>query len=73
LSRHETFPPDAEQQALALPELLDLLNARTGLGDSERQQAIACYLSGGEGSADAVKQLGGAFADGLRLRESKAD
>jgi hypothetical protein len=74
LARHESIRPEARQEPLALPELLDLLSADPGLGDGERNQAIACYLSGSEGWREAVKQLGGAFAPEVSgLRERKAD
>jgi hypothetical protein len=67
LARHETFRADA-QQPLALDDLLELLNADPGLGQRERYEAIACYLSGGEGWREAVKQLGGAFAEDMRVK-----
>ena len=46
--------------------------------DRLRQDAIACYLSGGEGWREAQKLLGGAFApegrtDELELTSGKAD
>ena len=46
--------------------------------DRLRQDAIACYLSGGEGWREAQKLLGGAFApegqtDELELTDGKAD
>ena len=64
---------DAEAP-LSLEELLALLNSGNEADDRSRQDAIACYLSGGEGWRDAVKMLGGAFAEeGTELRERKAD
>ena len=57
---------------LTLNELIELLGDK---GDARsREDAIACYLSGSEGWRDAVKQLGGAFAeDATELRMRKAD
>jgi putative heme iron utilization protein len=73
LARHEgNFRPSAEEP-LSLDDLLDLLSAE-GHDDSRvRQEAIACFLSAGEGWREAVKKLGGAFAEaeaGLRERQS---
>jgi type IV secretory pathway VirJ component len=72
LARHERdFRTDAEAP-LSLNELLALLESG-GEGRS-REDAIACYLSGSDGWRDAVKQLGGAFADlATELRDRKAD
>jgi hypothetical protein len=57
---------------LSLDELLGMLGDADG--GRSREDAIACYLSGSKGWRDAVKQLGGAFADeATRLRERKPD
>jgi len=74
LARHERdFRTDAEAP-LSLEELLSLLGSGSEADDRSRQDAIACYLSGSEGWRDAVKTLGGAFADeGTGLKERKAD
>lgn len=41
-------------------------------GGRSREDAVACYLSGGAGWHEAVKRLGGAFAKGAtELRERK--
>ena len=72
MARHEgEFSADADEP-LSLNELIALLG---GESDSQRRQdAIACYLSSGDGWREAVKRLGGAFADaGAGLKESKAD
>jgi hypothetical protein len=55
-----------------LNELIALLGDK---GDARsREDAIACYLSGSEGWREAVKQLGGAFAEEAReLKTRKAD
>ena len=74
LARHERdFRVDAEAP-LSLDELLDLL-ASAGEGSGRtRDDAIACYLSGSDGWREAVKALGGAFAEDDRgLKERKAD
>jgi len=74
LARHEgDFRKDAEEP-LSLNELLTLLgNGATGEARS-REDAIACYLSASEGWREAMKQLGGAFANGeTGLKDHKAD
>ena len=60
------------EEPLTLNELIALLGDK---GDARsREDAIACYLSGSDGWKDAVKQLGGAFAEvAPGLRERKAD
>jgi len=64
---------DAEAP-LSLNELLALLGEGADGDDRSRQDAIACYLSGGDGWRDAVKMLGGTFAEEeAGLRERKAD
>jgi hypothetical protein len=59
---------------LSLDELLALLgNAAESQGRS-REDAIACYLSGGDGWRDALKLLGGTFAEEVEgLKDRKAD
>jgi hypothetical protein len=74
LARHERdFRTDAEEP-LSLDDLLALLGSGTGVDERSRQDAIACYLSGGDGWRDAMKSLGGTFAEeAAGLRERKAD
>jgi hypothetical protein len=74
LARHERdFRTDAEAP-LSLDELLALLGSGAGADERTRENAIACYLSGSEGWRDAVKMLGGTFAEEVAgLRERKAD
>jgi hypothetical protein len=74
LARHESdFRADAEAP-LTLDELLALLGSGPDPDAHTRQDAIACYLAGGDGWREAVKKLGGAFADEVgKLREQKAD
>lgn len=63
---------DAEAP-LSLNELLALLGDGAD-ADRSRQDAIACYLSGGDGWRDAMKMLGGTFAEEeAGLKERKAD
>jgi hypothetical protein len=62
LSRHEGDFRKAVEAPLSLEELVALLRGETEADDRARQNAIACYLSAGDGWRDAVKQLGGAFA-----------
>ena len=73
MARYERdFRLDAEGP-LSLNELLALLGPEAA-DDRTRQDAIACYLSGAEGWRDAMKMLGGTFAEEeARLKELKAD
>ena len=73
LARHE---PDFRRSAkgpLSLEELIAMLGDAKAGAQRDRQDAIACYLSASEGWSEAVRHLGGAFADGTRLKESKTD
>lgn len=74
MARHEGDFRASAGEPLSLNELLELLNA-SGEGDYRaRQDAIACYLSASEGWREAVKRLGGAFAEGEPgLRERKPE
>ena len=74
MARHEGDFGAAAHEPLSLNELLTLLgNAAESEGRS-REDAIACYLSGGDGWREAVKLLGGTFAEGATgLKERKAD
>ena len=73
MARYEgDFRTDAEAP-LTLEELLALLDGG-GSDPRSREDAIACFLAGGEGWREALKTLGGAFAEGsIGLRERKAD
>jgi hypothetical protein len=74
LARHEGEFRGEPQQPLSLNELLALLGEDTEGEGRSREDAIACYLSGGDGWREAVKKLGGTFADeDTGLREHKAD
>ena len=74
MARHEGDFRASAKEPLSLNDVLELLNM-SGEGDYRaRQDAIACYLSASEGWRDAVKCLGGAFAEGAtELRDRKAD
>ncbi len=61
MSRFEGEIQAAGPGPIALAELLSLL-ADAALPECQRQAAIACYLSAGEGWRDASQLLGGAFA-----------
>ena len=73
MAKHEgDFRPNVEEP-LSLSELLELLNA-SGLEERDRENAIACYLSAGEGWREAMRKISGAFAEGeTGLKERKAD
>ena len=62
MSRFEGDFSAAGDAPLSADELLTLLGADTALTGRRRQEAIACYLSAGEGWDQAMKALRGAFA-----------
>ena len=74
MARHEgNFRVEAEAP-LSLKELLALLGSDDEVDARSREDIIACALSGGDGWKEAVKKLGGAFAeDGSELRERKGE
>jgi hypothetical protein len=74
LARHEGNFRIGAEATLSLDELLDLLSFAGEDQRHAREDAIACYLSGSDGWREAVKFLGGAFAEEESgLRERKAD
>jgi len=73
LARYEADFRAAADTPLTLEELLVLLDG-SGKDARTREDAIACFLAGGEGWREAVKMLGGAFAGEVTgLKERKAD
>jgi hypothetical protein len=74
LARHEGDFRAQAQEPLGLNELLALLGDAAEGDRRSREDAIACYLSGGDGWREAMKLLGGTFAERVtELRERKAD
>jgi hypothetical protein len=74
LARHEGDFRAKAQEPLGLDELIALLADAAEREGQSREDAIACYLSGDEGWREAVKLLGGTFAEGeAGLKERKAD
>jgi hypothetical protein len=73
LSRHEGDVRTTAQEPLSLSELLALLGDAAERQGRSREDAIACYLSGGDGWREAVKLLGGTFAqEETKLRERQS-
>ena len=74
MARHESDFRASAEETLSLNQLLALLG-KTAEGDGRsREDAIACYLSGGDGWREAMKQLGGTFAEeATELKDRKAD
>ena len=74
LARHEKeFRANADGP-LTFREFMKLVGSEDPADAQRRNDAIACYLSAGEGWREAMKKLGGAFAeDEPGLRERKAD
>ena len=74
MARHERdFCAECEAP-LSLDELLALLGSVAHADEQSREDAIACYLSGSDGWRDAMKILGGTFAEeSTGLRERKVD
>jgi hypothetical protein len=74
LARHEREFREGARERLNLNELLALLGASAEGGGRSREDAIACYLAGGDGWREAVKMLGGTFAHGTdKLTKDKND
>jgi hypothetical protein len=74
LARHEREFRESAHEPLNLSELIALLGESAEGDRRSREDAIACYLSGGDGWREAVKVLGGTFAQGAAgLRERKED
>ena len=68
MARHESqFTAESEYE-LGLAEVVGAL--APALSDRERQDAIVCYLTRGDGWQDALKLLGGAFAPDPRQHQS---
>ena len=73
MARHEGDFRARAQEPLSLSELLALLGDAAERDGRSREDAIACYLSGDDGWREAVKLLGGTFAQeepGLKDRQS---
>ena len=74
MARHERDFRTGAEEPLGLDELLALLGSGADGDVRSREDAIACYLSAGEGWREAMKRLGGAFAEGAaELKGRKAD
>jgi hypothetical protein len=59
---------------MSLSELLALLGDAAEREGRSREDAIACYLSGADGWREALKLLGGTFAqEETKLRERQSD
>ena len=74
MARHEGNFRAGAEATLSLDELLALLGADGVEGAVTREDMIACALSASEGWQEAVKKLGGAFAEeasGLRERKGE--
>jgi hypothetical protein len=69
LARHEPDFRGSATSPLSLDELLAMLGDTKAGAERGRQDAIACYLSASDGWSEAVRHLGGAFADGTRLKK----
>ncbi len=74
MARYEGDFRPADGAALELEDLFALLDRNSLSKQPARDHARACYLSSGEGWREAVKQLGGAFAEELKsLTEPKGE
>ena len=74
MARHEGNFRESAEAPLSLNELLALLAAHERGETRSREDIIACALSAGDGWQDAVKRLGGAFAEGESgLKERKGE
>lgn len=74
MARHEGDFRESAEELLSLNELLNRLGKTAEREGRSREDAIACYLAGAEGWREAMKQLGGTFAeDATELKDRKAD
>ena len=74
MARHESGFRATAGEMLSLDELLTLLGNATEIEGRSREDAIACYLSGDDGWREALKLLGGTFAqESERLKDRKTD
>lgn len=74
MARYEGDFRPADAKPLEIDELLALLDGNSPSPEPAKGSARACYLSSSDGWRDAVKQLGGAFADGIAsLSEVKGE
>ena len=72
MARHEGNIAAGMRTALSPEEVGRLIGDGPEGEQQAREDAIACYLSGSDGWTEAVKILGGAFAEelaGLRARK----
>ncbi|HWJ58806.1 MAG TPA: hypothetical protein VNR68_04095 [Sphingomicrobium sp.] len=65
MARYEGRMQAGSETPLDVNELLMILGRDPTVDRETRRNAIACYLAGGDGWRDALKSLGGTFADGL--------
>lgn len=74
MARHEGNFRVETEAPLSLKELLALLGSDDEADSRSREDMIACALSAENGWEEAVKKLGGAFAEGRsELRERKGE
>ena len=74
MARHEGNFRTSAGEPLSLDELVAFLATVEQSEGCSREDAIACALSASEGWQEAVKRLGGAFAEEeAGLRERKAE
>jgi hypothetical protein len=72
LARHETNFEAAHEIRLSRRDPLSLRSATDESGElPTRADALACFLSGGEGWDKAARSLAGAFADGSAVKTNK--
>jgi hypothetical protein len=74
LARHDGDFRNKTEEPLSLNDLLALFGDNADGDARSREDAIACYLSASDGWREAMKLLGGNFADGATgLKERKSD
>ena len=74
MARHEGDFRTKAQEPMSLSELLGLLGDAAEREGRSIEDAIACYLSGADGWREALKLLGGTFAqEETKLRERQSD
>ena len=73
MSRYDGRFDAAAEIPIDAAELVAALEARAEARSRERQEAIACFLSGSDGWQEALALLGGAFAPDRASERPKND
>lgn len=70
MSRHDNSFDATAEAALDHDDLLNLVREAIAHGTESREAALARFLSGSEGFADAARALGGSFAGSVSVKRN---